>query len=68
MILSIHEKLSMLKNLSMLEPNFEEADGLGIHLTFEYTKTILSIHKILSMLKNLSMLEPNFEEADGIST
>ena len=30
MILSIHKKLSMLKNLSMLEPNFEEADGLGI--------------------------------------
>ena len=32
MILSIHIKLSMLKNLSMLEPNFEEADGLGISL------------------------------------
>ena len=30
MILSIHKKLSMLKNLSMLEPNFEKADGLGI--------------------------------------
>ena len=30
MILSIHEKLSMLKNLSILEPNFEKADGLGI--------------------------------------
>ena len=30
MILSVHKKLSTLKNLSMLEPNFEEADGLGI--------------------------------------
>ena len=30
MILSIHKKLSMLKKMSMLKPNFEKADGLGI--------------------------------------
>ena len=32
MILSIHKKLSMPKKLSMLKPNFEEAEGLGISL------------------------------------
>ena len=35
----------------MLEPNFEEADGLGI--TFDYIKIILSKHKKLSMLKKV---------------
>ena len=36
MILSIHKKLSMLKKFGMLEPNFEEADGLGIRIGNNY--------------------------------
>ena len=38
MILSIHKKLSMLKNLSMLEPNFEKADGLGICMPRDFQR------------------------------
>ena len=36
MILSVHKKFSILKNLSMLEPNFEEADGLGTSFCFAF--------------------------------
>ena len=41
MILSIHKKLGMLKNLSMLKPNFEKADGLGIRFSKKATKLLL---------------------------
>ena len=42
----------------MMEPNFEETDGLGI--TFEYTETILSIHKKLSTLKKFEYARTKF--------
>ena len=44
----------------MLEPNFEEADGLGIGITLEYTKMILSIHEKLSMLKEFEYAQNKF--------
>ena len=57
-----------LKKLSMLKPNFEEADGLGI-----YKLAHLSIPKMfwvylknLSIPKNLRTFKTNFEEADGL--
>ena len=46
MILSIHKKMNMLKILSMLKPNFEEADGLGISCEESYVK--FSEHSIAS--------------------
>ena len=44
----------------MFEPNFEEADGLGIGITFEPIKIILSIHKQLSMLKKIEYAQNKF--------
>ena len=45
-----------LKSLSMLKPNFEEADGLGIRVCIQNW----------ACLKNLNVLKTNFESADGL--
>ena len=56
-----------LKNLSMLEPNFEKADGLGNRLAYLSIPKLFWVHlKNLSIPKNLRALKTYFEKADGL--
>ena len=61
MILSIHKRLSMLKNLSMLKTNFESADGLGTSQFFILRPDFFSTFakKNLAFIKSKSRSQQN---------